>query len=253
MPAGLGQLACRCIRENPVANASYRQHRHRQHAFLPDRIRFQDVQGVTAQRGEADCCCLMLSLCVAMGLSATLLELGPERSTYLTTEVIDDLSQPAPRASNGAFWELIADRVMGGVSNGEMRREVVQGRKAIHVQGNVSLDNNGGFLQIALDLTPDGGTIDASHWSGIEIDVMGNGESYNLHLRTADVTRPWQSYRQGFVARQEWRMLRLAFADFAPHRIEAPLDIGALRRIGIVAIGRAFRADFAIGGVRFHL
>ncbi len=172
-------------------------------------------------------------------------------SLAATTDTIDDLSQPPPRASIGASWELIADRVMGGVSNGTMRREVVRGREAIHMQGDVSLENNGGFIQIALDLAPDGASVDASDWSGIEIDVIGNGESYNLHLRTADVTRPWQSYRQSFVARPEWRTLRLPFAGFDPHRIEAPLGLHTLRRIGIVAIGRAFHAEVAIGGVRF--
>jgi hypothetical protein len=169
-----------------------------------------------------------------------------------TTDVIDDLSQPPPRASNGATWELVSDRVMGGVSDGAMRRENVQGREAIRMQGDVSLENNGGFIQIALDLAPDGGSIDASQWAGIEIDVTGNDESYNLHLRTADVARPWQSYRQSFIATPEWRTLRLPFAEFEPHRIDAPLDLSTLRRIGIVAIGSTFHADIAICGFRFH-
>jgi len=178
--------------------------------------------------------------------------LGWSRSLAATTDIIDDLSQKSLRASNGAAWEMIADRVMGGVSNGTMRREVVQDREAIHMQGDVSLENNGGFLQIALDLAPDGAPIDASRWAGIELDLIGNDESYNLHLRTADVARPWQSYRQSFIARPEWQTLRLPFADFEAHRIDAPLDLSTLRRIGVVAIGRAFHADIAIGGVRFH-
>ena len=177
---------------------------------------------------------------------------GWSRSLAATTDVIDDLSRPPPRASNGADWELVADRVMGGVSNGSMHRETVRGREAIHMQGDVSLENNGGFLQIALDLAPNGTSIDASRWAGLEIDVIGNGESYNLHLRTADVVRPWQSYRHSFVAASEWRTLRLPFEEFEAHRIDAPLDTSTLRRIGIVAIGRAFHADVAIGGVRFH-
>lgn len=168
------------------------------------------------------------------------------------SKIIDDLNQPAPQASNGASWELIADRVMGGVSQGMMHREVVESRTAIRMQGEVSLENNGGFLQIALDLKPDGGSLDASGWEGIEIDVFGNGEEYNMHLRTADVNRPWQSYRQSFLAQTKWKTLRLNFEDFTPHRIDTPLDLTTLRRIGIVAIGRAFSADIAIGGVRFY-
>lgn len=169
-----------------------------------------------------------------------------------TGPTIDDLGQPPPQASNGATWELISDGVMGGLSTGTMRRQVVDGREAIRLQGEVSLRNNGGFLQIALDLGADGGPVDASRWAGIELDVFGNGETYNVHLRTTDMTRPWQSYRARFVAEPSWRTLRLPFAGFERHRIDAPLDPARLRRIGIVAIGRAFRADVAIGGVRFY-
>ncbi len=169
-----------------------------------------------------------------------------------TGEVIDDLSRPAPRAATGTAWELVTDGVMGGVSSGQLRRVTVQGRPALRLTGSVRLENNGGFVQAALDLAPGGAPVDASAWTGIEIDVTGNGETYNLHLRTDDVARPWQSYRQGFRAPAEWVTHRLPFADFVPHRIKAPLDVTRLRRIGLVAIGRAFSPDLAVAGVRFY-
>lgn len=165
--------------------------------------------------------------------------------------IIDALDQPPPRATIGTAWELVADRVMGGRSRGDMRYETVAGRPAVRLVGTVSLANNGGFLQIALDLAANGGTLDASAWDGIELDVFGNGEPYNLHLRTADVVRPWQSYRATFDAPATWTTRRLPFAGFAPHRLEAPFDPTRLRRLGIVAIGRAFHADIAVGGLRF--
>lgn len=165
--------------------------------------------------------------------------------------IIDDLSAAHPQASHAARWALIEDQVMGGVSQGSMRRERVQGRPAIRMQGAVSLENNGGFIQVALDLAPDGGAVDARGWRGIELDACGNGETYNLHLRTADTTRPWQSWRASFVAGLEWQTHYLPFAGFDAHRIDAPLDLRKLRRIGVVAIGRAFTADLAIGGLRF--
>lgn len=164
--------------------------------------------------------------------------------------VIDDLSAPWPGTPLGTAWEVVVDGVMGGLSSATMRRETVAGRPAVRLQGEVSLANNGGFVQLALDLAPAGGAIDASTWSGIELDVLGNDETYNLHLRTADVVRPWQSYRQSFKAPPRWTTVPLAFADFAAHRVAAPLRLARLRRIGIVAIGRAFTADIAVGGVR---
>lgn len=167
--------------------------------------------------------------------------------------IIDDLSHSAPQASNGASWQFIADGVMGGVSQGAMDREQVDGREAYRMRGTVSLDNNGGFIQMALDLAPDGSAVDACAFTGLEIDVTGNGETYNLHLRTTDVTRPWQSYRQSFIAGPTWETHRIPFTDFAPHRIESALDVTKLRRIGILAIGRAFAADVSVGGLRFYL
>lgn len=154
-------------------------------------------------------------------------------------------------ASNGARWVLVSDRVMGGVSYGRLTVEPVAGRLAVRLRGTVSLENNGGFVQMALDLRPDGGPVDASGWQGLEIDVCGNGETYGLHLRSLDVTRPWQSYRQSFQTEPAWRTLWLPFAGFQPHRLETPFDPRRLRRLGLVAIGRAFEADLAVAGVRF--
>jgi hypothetical protein len=77
-------------------------------------------------------------------------------------------------------WEYVADNVMGGVSNGDMRQETYQGRKASVLYGDVSLDNNGGFIQIACNLGADENTFDASEWTGLELDVSGNGERYDI-------------------------------------------------------------------------
>lgn len=187
--------------------------------------------------------------CAAKG--ATPAPFTGEGAMSKAAAIIDALDRPAPMATAGAPWALIADGVMGGRSSGAMSRETVAGRPAVRMTGSVSLENDGGFLQIALDLSPDGGVVDASGWSGIEIDAIGNGETYNLHLRTADVQRPWQSYRRSFLAAPTWGTIRLPFAAFEPHRIDRPLDATRLRRLGVVAIGRAFAADIAIGGLRF--
>jgi hypothetical protein len=54
-------------------------------------------------------------------------------------------------------WYFFSDAVMGGVSRGEVSlRPEVCGRKAVEMRGTVSLENNGGFIQIALDLNGTG-------------------------------------------------------------------------------------------------
>jgi len=165
--------------------------------------------------------------------------------------VIDDLDREPPLSTIGTRWQLFTDRVMGGVSNGTMTREMVASRPAIRMRGDVSLEKNGGFVQIAIDLMPDGKAKDASGWDGVELDVFGNGEEYNIHLRTEELTQPWQSYRQSFRAGPQWQTVRFRFKDFVPYRTDIALDIRRLRRIGIVAIGHAFSADVCVGGLRY--
>ena len=166
--------------------------------------------------------------------------------------VIDDMNAAHPQVGSGARWQVITDQVMGGVSRGAIMRETVGGRVSIHLRGYVRLENNGGFVQMALDLARAGGLLDASAFDGVEIDVFGNGERYALHLRTAAVTLPWQSYRQGFLAIASWQTVRLPFSGFEPHRIGQPLDPRQLRRVGIVAIGRAFDADISLSRIALY-
>jgi hypothetical protein len=168
-----------------------------------------------------------------------------------TPSIIDDLSREPPQSAIGTNWQLFTDRVMGGLSQGSMAREDIAGRPAIRMRGDVSLENNGGFVQISLDLAPDGETFDASGWMGIEIDVYGKSDEYDVRLRTSELTQPWQSYRQTFTVEPNWKTVRLSFDQFKPYRTEKPLNIRLLRRLGVVAIGRAFSADLALGGIRF--
>jgi hypothetical protein len=173
------------------------------------------------------------------------------KTVKVDTAIIDDLSQDPPLSTIGTRWQLFTDRVMGGVSNGTMVREMVAGRPAIRMRGDVSLENNGGFVQIALDLAAGGKAIDASAWRGIELEVFGNDQEYNVHLRTDDLTRPWQSYRQSFRAYPRWQTVQFQFQDFTPYRTDTALDTSRLRRVGLVAIGRAFSADLSVGGLRY--
>ena len=155
--------------------------------------------------------------------------------------------------ADGALrWRLITDGVMGGVSRGSLEWDIVAGRDAVRLRGDVSTDNNGGFIQIALDLAPNGGAIDASEFTGIALDVCGNDETYGAHLRSTQTTRPQQSWRADFRATSAWRRIQFPFAGFVPHRIDEALDVTRLRRLGIVAIGRAFIADVAIASVAFY-
>ena len=166
--------------------------------------------------------------------------------------VVDDFSRDDLISLVGTPWRGFNDRVMGGISEEAIALTTIDGRRASRLTGDVRLENNGGFIQMALDLAPEGRTLDASADTGVLLIARGNGESYGVHLRTPDCVRPWQSYRADFVAGPEWREIRLPFARFEPYRLTEPLNVRHLRRLGLVAIGRAFHADLAVSTIGLY-
>lgn len=166
--------------------------------------------------------------------------------------LIDDFADEGLVSRLGTRWRGVTDQVMGGISEVALSRGVLAGRPFLRLTGDVRLENDGGFIQAALDLSDRGETLDASGFAGLRIQVRGNGETYAVHLRTPDNHRPWQSYRARFTAGPEWRTVDLPFESFAPHRLDAPLDRTRLRRLGVVAIGRAFQADLAVSELSLY-
>ena len=163
--------------------------------------------------------------------------------------VIDDRRTGSTVSTLGPAWRFFSDGVMGGVSTGAMTVESVKGRPALCLRGQVRLENNGGFVQMALELPalPAGET-----WRGVELDVLGNGRRYGVHLRTQGMTAPWQAFRSSFPAGPEWQTVRLPFDGFEAYRTSAALDPASIRRVGIVAIGERFDAEVCIARVALY-
>lgn len=160
--------------------------------------------------------------------------------------IIDARDTGDRRATAGNQWRLITDTVMGGVSQGQLSVETIADRPCLRMRGDVSLENNGGFIQIGLDL-PGSLLKDVADYTGLMLDVYGNSEQYNVHLRSADTALPWQSYRATFTTAPHWQTVYLPFSEFKPHRIDTGLVVARLERIGLVAIGREFTADLCLG------
>lgn len=165
--------------------------------------------------------------------------------------IIDDRSSGNLSANLGTQWRLVTDQVMGGVSNGELNLDDYKGRNCLCMRGNVSTDNNGGFVQIALNLTKDE-SFDASAYAGVELSVAGNNEPYNVHFRTTDLWLPWQSYRFTFKATTEWQTIRIPFADLEAYRTTTKFRQDKLKRIGLVGIGRDFKAELCVASIKFY-
>ncbi len=195
---------------------------------------------------------LCLSFLIGSGLLGRLALQAYEVRAQSGDMLIDEFAQEGLISKLGPRWRGVSDQVMGGISQASVIQDVIDGRPCLRLTGDVRLENDGGFIQAALDLASSGDTLDASDYTGVRMVVRGNGERYSVHLRTPDNIRPWQSYRAHFTAGPAWETIELPFESFAPYRLEAPLDISRLRRIGLVAIGRAFHADLAVSKLAFY-
>jgi hypothetical protein len=78
--------------------------------------------------------------------------------------------------------------------------------------GTVSTENNGGFIQMRLDLPPGA----AAGATGVRLIVRGNSQRYFVHLRTSGTRLPWQYYQAGFEVGPDWAEVRLPLEAFRP-------------------------------------
>lgn len=147
-------------------------------------------------------------------------------------------------------WTYVSDQVMGGVSEGRARIGTVDGQPVLHLTGQVSTANRGGFIQarVTLDSPP------PEKASGVVLRVRGNGEGYFVHLRTAGTVLPWQYYQAPFPTTPDWAEVRIPFTAFkaSGNLLRGAVRPESLRSLGIVAYGRDHSADISVMWVGFY-
>jgi len=135
-------------------------------------------------------------------------------------------------ATNTAAWQVVNDDVMGGVSTSSFR--LTNG--AAVFQGEVSLENNGGFASVrSLPARHDLAGCDA-----FIIRVRGDGRRYKFTART-DRSFDSAIYQAVFMTKKgEWQEHRLPLKQFVPTfrgRVlsgEPPLDPAKVTSVGFL-------------------
>jgi len=157
-----------------------------------------------------------------------MLAAGMTNQTTSKDTIIIDFSHEADYEN----WRIVNDGVMGGISQSVM----LAGDSATAIfQGNVSLENNGGFASVRMmsrEFNLDG-------YEGIEIRVRGDGKKYQFRIRV-DNRFDGISYRHIFETNKgQWMLIRLPFSDFVPTfrgRIldEDPLSPDQIQQVGFL-------------------
>lgn len=155
-------------------------------------------------------------------------------------------------SSYGTEWKFYSDQVMGGVSEGTATSIKTDQGKGMRLEGTVKLDNNGGFIQVALPLKKGWSSLDASDFKGIRIRVQGNGEPYAIHLRSNQTFLPWHYFAATFETTGEWQTIEIPFKDFKPDKGKKTLNTKKLKRIGIVAAFKEMDAQLDITRVELY-
>jgi len=160
-------------------------------------------------------------------------------------QMIEDFS-----GTPDARWEFISDQVMGGVSTGTVALEREGPQGFVHLTGDVSTKNNGGFIQARLQLSE----ALPAEVTGLELRVRGNGQAYFIHIRTGGTLLPWNFYQGRFEADEEWSTVRIPFASFKAEGrlLRKELSAVAVKSIAVVAYGRDHTADVSVARISVY-
>ena len=164
--------------------------------------------------------------------------------------VLDNLSTPGTTAQK-QNWAFFTDGVMGGLSQGKAIISNVDGIDCYHMTGNVTTENNGGFIQIRNQLKP---SISTKEFEGIYFRIFGNNEEYSIHVRTALTMAPWQYYKFSFKSMDQWSEIKAPFKEFKKSNSYQPSNLigQKIKSIGLVAGFKDFDADICLSEIGFY-
>ncbi len=151
------------------------------------------------------------------------------------------------------YWQYISDRTMGGVSDGQAALEQDGKILFARLTGNVSTENNGGFIQLRSRFSFANFEKDGKKIKGVRLNARGNGEIYHIFIRTSETQSYRDYYSATFTANSNWEMIDLPFNEFK-HRLSnnSNLEGKNIRTFGIVAYGRDFESDVSVSKIIFY-
>lgn len=167
--------------------------------------------------------------------------------------LLDDF-QSSSGSRYGPRWQGFTDRVMGGVSTMAAGIVETDDGNVLRMAGTVSLENNGGFLQVRLPLEREGTMLDASEFEGVAVTIRGTGPAFVIHLRTPRNNLPWNYYAADLPVEEQWRRVEVPFSQFQAEGMlfRAGLDTSRLRSIAVVAAKKAGEVNVEIDRVELY-
>jgi len=180
----------------------------------------------------------------------TVISFGPDVSARAdTNEIIYSFSSDSYR-----HWQFVSDGVMGGLSTGTLTFEEEGEVNFARLTGDVTTENNGGFIQFRANVSFDKIVDQGRMIKGVRLTGRGNGAKYFIHFRTSDNRRPSDYYSAEFQTGLEWGSIDLPFSQFKRSRFDSSILLSGdkIQSMGIVAYGREHIADVSISKIEFY-
>ena len=151
---------------------------------------------------------------------------------------------------NQENWEFISDQVMGGVSFGSFEILNERNTSFLKLTGFVSLENNGGFIQVRKKLK----NMQDMNFKGIKISSRGNDIEYYIHIRTKFTLLPWQYYQGKFSVDGQWREIKINLSEFKRSGALLPRYIKPqhILSVALVAFGKKHRVNLEVSEIAFY-
>lgn len=129
-------------------------------------------------------------------------------------------------------WVVVLDGVMGGRSTGELSFT----DHALVMQGDISLENNGGFASVRSPW----GQYDLSEAEGIKMKVKGDGRKYTVML---EPTNQWYlpTYVVDVKTSKKWKTIDIPMSELRYSQVGRRMDqkptaedLAQVKRIGFI-------------------
>jgi hypothetical protein len=143
-------------------------------------------------------------------------------------------------------WYSYTDNVMGGKS--ELVAKVNEDN-SITLKGDVTTENNGGFVRLAT--RPDGLS---ENIKGIRFQAKGNNETYDLHVSLKGIKMPpWSFKSKKFYVSDQWQDFQIEFKDFKNYGYSArrfkPTNFN---EVSFAGYGRDFKVNLELRNIEFY-
>ena len=120
------------------------------------------------------------------------------------------------KSSDISPWYVVNDGVMGGLSRGSFTR-TSEGHGLF--QGDVSLDNNGGFTSVRYRFSP----MQVKSNAKIKLRLKGDGKEYQFRIK--DNSRQYYSYIITFETSSDWQDIEIPLSQMTPSFRGRTLDL----------------------------